>query len=253
MVKSRIEKEDLDFQVTSLKATSDGHTDSVYIVDDRYILKVFEKADEACVKQEIKLLDLLKELVVPKVVKKVFFIKDKPALMFTKLDGKSVKKATQEQIREMALFLKSFHKLTFSKTTTNENLFEKKRVEKLVLNSKDEKLIETYNSLHVELKNDGIIHGDLFLDNVLFDGNKLSGVIDFIDACEGDFLFELAVIAFAWDLDKSDLEILLSSYDESIDTKVFKEYIQYAIVCYCAFRAEVGRDYKNLVEKLEKL
>jgi homoserine kinase type II len=253
MVKIKLEKEDLDFTVTSLVATTDGNTDSVYIVDKKYILKVFEKADKVSVNQEIQLLALLNGLPVPMVIGKVFCIKNRPALLYSKLKGKSVKKATKKQIKEIALFLKRFHKITYGKTTKNRDIFDKKRVEKLVIASKDEKLICAYNSLHVELQNDGIIHGDLFLDNVLFEKDKLSAVIDFIDACCGDFIFELAVVAFSWDLKNSDLEVLISNYDEDINRQKFKDYIKYALICYCSFRASVGRNYEDLIEKLEKL
>ncbi|MFQ5850720.1 MAG: homoserine kinase [Candidatus Binatia bacterium] len=38
----------------------------------------------------------------------------------------------------------------------------------------------------------GIIHGDLFADNVKFKGSRLVGVIDFEAACRGKFIYDLA-------------------------------------------------------------
>jgi homoserine kinase type II len=38
----------------------------------------------------------------------------------------------------------------------------------------------------------GIIHGDLFSDNLLFKGHKVVGVLDFEAACRGKFIFDLA-------------------------------------------------------------
>ena len=44
----------------------------------------------------------------------------------------------------------------------------------------------------------GIIHGDLFRDNVLFDGGRVVAVIDFEQAAAGAFLYDLAVGVNDW-------------------------------------------------------
>ena len=43
----------------------------------------------------------------------------------------------------------------------------------------------------------GIIHGDLFPDNVLFRGGKVTGVLDFEAACSGKFIYDLATVVNA--------------------------------------------------------
>ncbi len=44
----------------------------------------------------------------------------------------------------------------------------------------------------------GIIHADLFPDNVFFLGGRLSGMIDFYFACNDSYAYELAVCLNAW-------------------------------------------------------
>jgi homoserine kinase type II len=44
----------------------------------------------------------------------------------------------------------------------------------------------------------GVIHADLFRDNVLFDGAALSGLLDFYYACSGPFVYDLAVAFADW-------------------------------------------------------
>ncbi|CAD5376264.1 Homoserine kinase [Pseudomonas sp. OF001] len=62
------------------------------------------------------------------------------------------------------------------------------------------------------------LHGDLFHDNVLFDGNHLSGVIDFHNACSGPMLYDLAIAANDWcvepcgEFDHHRLNALLAGY-----------------------------------------
>jgi homoserine kinase type II len=44
----------------------------------------------------------------------------------------------------------------------------------------------------------GVIHADLFLDNALFDGEALTGIIDLYYACHGAWLYDVAVAMNDW-------------------------------------------------------
>ncbi|WP_153132210.1 homoserine kinase [Dechloromonas hortensis] len=59
----------------------------------------------------------------------------------------------------------------------------------------------------------GVIHADLFRDNVLWDADgRLSGVLDFYFAGEDALLFDLAVVANDWCVDDCALSGLLAGY-----------------------------------------
>ncbi len=44
----------------------------------------------------------------------------------------------------------------------------------------------------------GVVHGDLFRDNVLFQGDKLAALLDFESASQGTFAYDLMVTVLAW-------------------------------------------------------
>lgn len=64
----------------------------------------------------------------------------------------------------------------------------------------------------------GIIHADLFKDNVLLNGEQVAGFIDFYYACNGNFMYDLAIAVNDWArtadnrLDKSLEKAFLDGY-----------------------------------------
>ena len=64
----------------------------------------------------------------------------------------------------------------------------------------------------------GVIHADLFPDNVFFEGNKLSSLIDFYFACNDILAYDLAICLNAWCFDEGTIfniqkaKVLIESY-----------------------------------------
>jgi homoserine kinase type II len=55
-----------------------------------------------------------------------------------------------------------------------------------------------YEELRTRVLEQGICHGDLFRDNVLWQGPRLLALLDFESACVGNFAYDLMVTALAW-------------------------------------------------------
>ncbi len=104
----------------------------------------------------------------------------------------------------------------------------------------------------------GMIHGDLFRDNVLFNERGLTGVLDFHHASSGYWLFDLAVIANDWctdsqgRLDPDRTQALLKSYHQirrltEQELWFFSGFALYAALCFWVSRLTV-----NLAARLEQ-
>ena len=102
----------------------------------------------------------------------------------------------------------------------------------------------------------GIIHGDLFIDNIFFNKNKLSGIIDFYFAANDYFMYEIAICVNAlcfdkintkFKINKNKIRNLIKGY-ENIKKISLKEKKSLNILCRgAAMRYFLTRlyDYKN--------
>jgi len=236
-VKIKINKNSLPtkYQKFELMPTSDGISDTVYLLGSEYVLKIYESFSD-----EANILKLLDGLCVPKVVDE-FLVCDKVARVFTQIKGVSTKKYPLEVVK----FLKRLHEKTKAKTSQNRKLFTKQELKKMVLKSKNRNFLQMFEKINIELKNDGIIHGDLFFDNAKFLGERLSGVYDFSEACEGDFYFDLAVVVISFGVDSKEV---LRVYGAKISEDEFLEYIKFARLYYGISRYLAGRrDYREIL------
>lgn len=257
-VKIKITQKDLPkkYQKFPLKETIDGVQSSVYLLGDKYVLKIYDEPNYN-IEDEIKLLNTIRELSVIQYVEHIY-LKGYLCVFYIQILGHSIYKPEIKQIKHTALFLKDFHTKTANLVSNNTQLFDKNSL-KDVLSKRGIKVLQKHlETIKIELKNDGIIHGDIFPDNVKWHNDTLSGVYDFSEACNGDFKFDLAVVASSWCFDDNipnyeKIEALLCSYGLDIPIDQFKEYIKYALVYYATTRYLDNRNYKELIERLENI
>lgn len=132
----------------------------------------------------------------------------KPASLVTRLTGRGVENPTVIQCGVMGEQLARFHQagLEYEQTRENDRGLEwmKTTFNEISphLTTEERELITAEIVYQTEvdwtLLPQGVIHADLFCDNALFDGDKLTGIIDLYYACNSALLYDLAVMVNDW-------------------------------------------------------
>lgn len=132
----------------------------------------------------------------------------KPAALITRLAGGSVHSPGCAHCGQVGSTLAALHAAASGFAREHRNKrggpWRKRYAEKVTpkLAGDDARLLRSELSHHQDpFPRDlprGVIHADLFRDNVLFDGGRLSGVIDFYYACNGALIYDLAIAVNDW-------------------------------------------------------
>ena len=135
----------------------------------------------------------------------------RPAAIVTFLDGMGVKRATAAHCSAVGAALAKLHQAGTDYPVKRENalsvsgwrpLFEQARERAdTVMPGLAQAISEALQDLEQHWPTHlprGVIHADLFPDNVFFIGSQLSGLIDFYFACNDDFAYDLAIGLNAW-------------------------------------------------------
>lgn len=149
----------------------------------------------------------------------------KPAALLTCLPGRSLTEPSEAQCRQLGGLLARLHRLAADWPQAPVNPCGAAWCERTAQRLAHRLPAETSALLADELAwqatqprgelPGGVIHGDLFRDNVLWDEDgQLSGVLDFYFAGRDAWLFDLAVVANDWCVTSSALAALLAGYTE---------------------------------------
>ena len=130
----------------------------------------------------------------------------KKAAIVTFLKGSIKKKLDPNDCREVGIQTAKLHMITKNLKGKRENKLSINSWRKIFENVQNDcskihpNLTNTIKKNLDEIENNwpekipsGIIHADLFPDNIFFQGNKLTGIIDFYFACYDFYAFEIAI------------------------------------------------------------
>jgi homoserine kinase type II len=259
-------------KVTGIREVREGSVNTHYLIETvkgRFILKIDEVKSEIEVKREQDLLAFLRKhgfpCPVPLADRNNRHYHDwngKPLSVYRYIDGRTVdpEDMTLGQLENVGRVLADLHLIGKVYKKGIENRFGFERVAEIyfdvrgrlphyfkkITRTLDDEIEYLHHYLEGKLPK-GVIHGDLFADNVMFKGEKVVAVLDFEAACRGKFIFDLATAVNALCFDSESgyslkkFETLISGY-EALRTLSLAEWDAFPNeLRFAAFRFTVTR------------
>tara|TARA_R110002096_G_scaffold266710_1_gene460371 strand:+ start:167735 stop:168706 length:972 start_codon:yes stop_codon:yes gene_type:complete len=229
-------------EVVSFKGIAEGVENSNYLLSttkDKFILTLYEKRVNA---DELPFFLGLMDHLAHKGIDCATPIEDKngialkelcgrPAALISFLDGLSVSRPNVENCKQLGAALAEMHLAVSDFEMSRKNDLSLSGWQKLAASCEDradECAAGLGDIIHNEieyLSNEwprnlptGIIHADLFPDNVFFLDGKLSGLIDYYFACSDMLVYDVAICLNAWCFDTD------GSFNVTKATAIIKEY-----------------------------
>jgi homoserine kinase type II len=163
-------------------------------------------------------------------------IENKPCVLMSFLEGKKTDNSTSYHCHQIGELTAKIHLNSKDFTLTRNNGLHQKHWRDIFnkcQKSKDSRYGELYQVIEQELQYldkkwprnlpIGIIHGDIFPDNVFFIDSNVSGLIDFYFSCNDFYAYDLAITANAWCFDKKksfkkeNFDSLLKGYQQHVN------------------------------------
>lgn len=136
----------------------------------------------------------------------------RPATIISFLDGVAVRRPTAPQCRKLGEVLAKFHLATRDFPTSRPNDLSLAGWRKVYDGIDSISAEEAFPGMRAKMGREldqmdklwprdlpsGVIHADLFTDNVFFLNNEVSGLIDFYFACTDAYAYDLVICLNAW-------------------------------------------------------
>ncbi|MDD5295270.1 MAG: homoserine kinase [Rhodocyclaceae bacterium] len=152
----------------------------------------------------------------------------RPAVLSSFLPGASLLRATPAQCAAVGAMLADLHVAGHSYKQRLDNprgpRWWRETAPKVMpfLDEADREMLKEelrfHHASHLEDLPRGVIHADLFRDNVLFEADRITGIVDFYFAGQDALLYDVAVTLNAWcslddgGLDDASAQALLNAY-----------------------------------------
>jgi len=189
---------------------------------NKYVLTIYENKITERIKEKnlfffVELINFLRKVKFPcpKILynnknKQLNSYKNKQFTIIDFVKGKIEKKISIQHCYKLGKILATLHKKTLRFKKERKNNFSlnewSKSIKKIKLSKKESIFLK--KEINYIKKNwpkklpKGIIHGDLFPDNVFFKNNNIVGIIDLSNACNDFFCYDLSICINSWCYEK---------------------------------------------------
>ena len=249
-------EEKYKIKILKIKNIDNGILNSNFYIETKnkkYILRIYEAnriVDEE--KQELILLDKIAGFIpVSKAIKNIdneyiSIFTNKKFALFEYINGNSITKIDTHIVREIAMYLGKLH--SFSKEISFEEYNRKTRIDfnfyyneikksEINFRFKNEllNLANEINDFDFSTLPSGIIHGDIFPDNVLSDEyNNIKVIFDFNESYYAPFIFDIAIVINFW--------IKINDFDFFTENNLIRDFLNY----YSKYRKITKEELKSL-------
>ena len=249
-------EEKYKIKILEIKNIDNGILNSNFCVitkNKKYILRIYEAnrtTDEE--KQELILLDKIASFIPVSVAIKnidneyISVFNNKKFALFEYINGNVVSEIDTHIIREIAMKLGKLH--SFSKDFSFEEYNRKTRIDfdfyyneiknlEIDFKFKNEllNLADEVSKYDFSTLPSGIIHGDIFPDNVLLDEyNNIKVIFDFNESYYAPFIFDIAIVINFW--------IRIKDFDFFNENNLIRDFLNY----YSKYRKITKEELKSL-------
>ena len=243
-------------KILEIKNIDNGILNSNFYIktkNKKYILRIYEAnrtIDEE--KQELILLDRIVDFIpVSTAIKNIdneyiSIFNNKKFALFEYIDGNSITKIDTHIIREIAIYLGKLH--SFTKDISFEKYNRKTRIDldfyyneikksEIDFKFKNELLnsADKINGFDFSILPSGVIHGDIFPDNVLLDDyNNIKVIFDFNESYYAPFIFDIAIVINFW--------IKINDFYFFTENNLIRDFLNY----YSKYRKITKEELKSL-------
>ncbi|MEX6493689.1 homoserine kinase [Fusobacterium animalis] len=243
-------------KILEIKNIDNGILNSNFYIktkNKKYILRIYEAnrtIDEE--KQELILLGKIVDFIpVSTAIKNIdneyiSIFNNKKFSLFEYIDGNSITKIDTHIIREIAIYLGKLHSFTkdisfekYNRKTRINFVFYYNEIKKSEINFKFKNELlnsaDKINGFDFSTLPSGVIHGDIFPDNVLLDDyNNIKVIFDFNESYYAPFIFDIAIVINFW--------IKINDFDFFTENNLIRDFLNY----YSKYRKITKEELKSL-------